>query len=476
MARNPALFRPRDTSTAEFDPDINVLLKLGFGLLLVDIFLTMSRALEILSLTFKVPIPYVGISIHLMTFLAAFVNGGVRRVAGSRTGILVLLFTTWMMICAPLSIWRTGSLTTIVTQWLPAFSAFLACGTIVTLKQCHKISVAVGTGGVVIAIASFYLGKIKFLRFEFDAGTLGNANELTLLLLLTAPFLLVPLFHNRSGSFTKLLSLAACGIVLAVTFRAGSRGGLLALVAILITFFFTSSAMGKLKLGIAILSIVLFCGVMLPKYVLSRYMTLFTQAENVDDPNLRAEAYGSTMQRKELLRESLLTTLKHPLFGVGPGVFAAAQAREADKEGVWRPWAVSHNAYTQVSSEMGIVGLIFYVLAILSTFRDVFWMRRNSRNEPSGYAYSLSLALLLSLVGVVVNFFFSSNAYVAWLPILMALAITFRTSLQRDLDRQESVPVRASGKPVLRPLAPPLPAPRYGAATYRFLRPRRTRG
>jgi len=476
MARNPALFRARDTSTNEFDPDVNIILKLGFALLFVDIFLTMSRALEIMSLAFNIALPYVGVSIHLMTFMAAFISGGVRRVASSRTGIFVLLFTSWMMICAPVSTWRTGSLATILNQWLPALTAFLACGAIVTLRQCHKIASAIGFGGVVIAIASFFLGKIKFLRFEFDAGTLGNANELTLLLLLTAPFLLVPLYHKRAGRLTKILSVISFIVVLTVSFRAGSRGGLLAFVAILAALFLTSSAIGKLKLGLAVVSMALFCFATLPTYVLSRYMTIFTQAENVDDPNLRAEAYGSTIQRKELLRESLLTTLKHPLFGVGPGVFAAAQAREADKAGVWRPWAVSHNAYTQVSSEMGLVGLFFYIGAIVSTFRDVLWMRRNSKGEPSGYAYSLSLALLFSLVGVVVNFFFSSNAYVAWLPILMALGITFRASLERDLDRQAVAPAKASTQAGARTIAPQAPRPAAAAAYYRFLRPRRTRG
>jgi O-antigen ligase len=476
MVRNPALFRARDKSSVEFDPDVNIVLKLGFALLLVDIFLTMSRALEILSLAFNIALPYVGVSIHLMTFLAAFVSGGVRRVASSRTGIFVLLFTSWMMICTPVSAWRTGSLMTILNQWLPALTAFLACGAIVTLRQCHRITSAVGAGGVVIAIASFFLGKIKFLRFEFDAGTLGNANELTLLLLLTAPFLLVPLYHKGAGRLTKLLSLCACAVVLAVSFRAGSRGGLLALVAILFALFLTSSAMGKLKLGLAIVSLSLVCVATLPTYVLSRYMTIFTDAENMDDPNLKAEAYGSTHQRKELLRESLLTTLKHPLFGVGPGVFAAAQAREATEAGVWRPWAVSHNAYTQVSSEMGLVGLLLYIGAIVSTFRDVLWMRRNSKYEPSGYAYSLSLALLLSLVGVVTNFFFSSNAYVAWLPILMALGITFRASLERSLEHRAAAPQQAGSKPAARAMAPPAPAPAFAAAHYRFLRPRRTRG
>ena len=473
MARNPALFRAREKSTAEFDPDVNVILKLGFTLLFVDMFLTMSRALEIITLSLHIALPYVGVSIHLMTFLAAFVSGGVRRVASSRTGIFVCLFTAWMLICVPVSTWRTGSLTTVLNQWLPAFTAFLACGAIVTLRQCHRIAAAIGVGGVVIAIASFFLGKIKFLRFEFDAGTLGNANELCLLLLLTAPFLLVPLYHQRSGRLTKALSITACCVVLTVSFRAGSRGGLLAFCAILITLFLTSPAMGKLKLAVAFLSLALFCFATLPTYVLSRYMTIFTQAENVDDPNLRAEAYGSTIQRKELLRESLMTTVKHPLFGVGPGVFAAAQAREADKAGVWRPWAVSHNAYTQVSSEMGLVGFIFYIGAIISTFKDVLWMRRNSRDEPSGYGYSLALALLLSLVGVSVNFFFSSNAYVAWLPILMALGITFRASLQRELDRRASVPSAISAR---QPVAPPAPKPAYAAVHYRFLRPRRTRG
>ena len=37
-----------------------------------------------------------------------------------------------------------------------------------------------------------------------------------------------------------------------------------------------------------------------------------------------ANAHSSTQSRKELLKHSLVFTIQHPLFGVGPGMFEVA--------------------------------------------------------------------------------------------------------------------------------------------------------
>src|SRR5579862_709619 len=80
-----------------------------------------------------------------------------------------------------------------------------------------------------------------------------------------------------------------------------------------------------------------------------------------------------------------------------------------------------------------------------------------------------------------VSSFFGSNAYVAWLPLLMGLSAAFRLSLQRELERPVAAPavptpavptqdVARVGQP--KPLFKPAPA-----NSYRFLgRRRRFRG
>ena len=426
------------------DPEAGAALKIGFGLLLLDIFVTVSRSLEIVAFDFGLSLPFVATAIHALTFGFAFLTGGARRLATTRTGIFLILFTGWMMACTPFSSWRTGSLQTALYSWMPSLMTFLVSGLLSSVRQCRKIGSVIAISGLTIAVAGFGVGTYKDQRFSFNSGTLGNANELAMLLLLAAPFFLVPLFDPASKGVTKFVAAVSGLLVLTVSFRTGSRGALVALLAIMFTLFLTRSLIGKLKLAATVVALATLLVAFIPSYSLYRYTTIFNEPDSAQEIRTD-EAYGSAQERKELLLESLMVTLQHPLFGVGPGVYAPAMAKEAERQGKFAHWAVSHNTYTQVSSEMGIPGLIFYLAATVYAYLDIFWARKHSRNDPS--ANALALGLLLSLVGLNVNFFFGSNAYVAWLPILIGLSTALRIVLQRDLNHRAGMATPAAVTP-----------------------------
>ncbi len=59
-----------------------------------------------------------------------------------------------------------------------------------------------------------------------------------------------------------------------------------------------------------------------------------------------------------------------PLTGVGPSQFANIEGETSREDGRQGAWQVTpHNAYTQVSSEMGIPGLLIFLAAIIATYR-----------------------------------------------------------------------------------------------------------
>ena len=97
---------------------------------------------------------------------------------------------------------------------------------------------------------SFYaLGTVVDDRLAFASGTLGNANELSMVLLLGAPFFLVPVFSRDSSWFRKLVCLALCGVVLVLVIKSASRSNLLAIISILAQLL-TGRLPVKLKLGL----------------------------------------------------------------------------------------------------------------------------------------------------------------------------------------------------------------------------------
>ena len=363
------------------DPEAGAFLKLGFGLLLLDTFLSVSRSFEILDIRFHVIFPYVATAIHMLAFMLALVTGGVRRIATSRTGIFVILYTGWMLACTPFSAWRGGSVQSILYDWMPSLLGFLTLGLLSSLRQCRKLGAVLACCGLTIAVASFFVGVTMEGRFSFPGGTLGNANDLAMLLLLTAPFFLVPLLDSSSKRVVQFLALPAGLLVVWVSFRTGSRASLLALVIMLVVLFFTRSLIGKLKLAGAMVVLAAILMVFIPSYSIYRYTTIFSESSSAQAAT--SETLGSSALRKELLYQSLAATLEHPVFGVGPGVFAAAMAKKAEVQGQIANWRVTHNTYTQVSSEMGIPGLIVYLAAIFCAYLDLLWVRRHSRSDPS---------------------------------------------------------------------------------------------
>ena len=268
----------RSFSAALPHPDTDLLLKLAFGFFVFDLFLVVSRLLEIISMAEGSRIPYLGVTIHMVTLVLALISGGAKRVVTSRVGLWLGLFTVWMMVCTLASRWRGGSADVLAREWLPSLIIFVGCGTIVTLPQCRKIGAILAVGTAIIVGVSYALGTVKGDRLTLTSGTLGNSNDLSMLLVFGAPFFLVPVFSKDSSQVLKVVALALGGMVSVVVIRSASRSNLLALVAILLVLFWTRPFAGKLKLGLLSVVLVFLFFTLTPREILSRYVTIFGDA------------------------------------------------------------------------------------------------------------------------------------------------------------------------------------------------------
>jgi hypothetical protein len=80
--------------------------------------------------------------------------------------------------------------------------------------------------------------------------------------------------------------------------------------------------------------------------------------------------------------------------------------------------------------------------------------------------------MLLSLIGLCVNLFFSSNAYFSYLPMLMGMSVAFRKILQFETGRHSpavNAPEPALAAPEWRTTMPVKPTTSPGKPVYRFL-------
>ena len=119
---------------------------------------------------------------------------------------------------------------------------------------------------------------------------------------------------------------------------------------------------------------------------------------------------GSAEIRRKLLLMSLALTAKHPLFGIGPGQFQVFT----------QTWFVTHNTYTQFSSETGIPGLVLFLLLMRRVFRNLKEIEKTERFRSDAEAQILASTLRAAFVGYLVSAFFASYGYHLFIYALVA--------------------------------------------------------
>jgi O-antigen ligase len=123
---------------------------------------------------------------------------------------------------------------------------------------------------------------------------------------------------------------------------------------------------------------------------------------------------GSAIARENLLIRSIIVSLRHPLLGIGMDNFHILSLREQ----------VSHNAYTQLSAEMGVPALVLYVLFLLSPLKRLRAIERETFDERKrARVYYLAVGLQASVVGYMVSSFFASVAYLWYVYYLVGYAL-----------------------------------------------------
>jgi O-antigen ligase len=177
------------------------------------------------------------------------------------------------------------------------------------------------------------------------------------------------------------------------------------------------------------------------------------------DAEMLGSAVTSSSNRMQMLLRSLELTAKHPLFGVGPGMFPVAENDMAVAEGKRGAWLGTHNSFTEVSSECGIPAFLFYSAILLLSLKKSYSLYRRTKANPEWKEISThALALNYSLIAFFVTGIFVHSAYTALLPVLAGLTV----SLVRTAE------------PLLAAASAPAPAPpAFSQATvYRRSAPR----
>jgi O-antigen ligase len=342
-----------------------------------------------------------------------------------------------MLATAPFSLWPGGAVAVFTDLFVKVILVFvLMVNTITTRQRFERLVniVVIGTSYIAVRAVVDYLRGMNIVeggRVQGTGGLFGNPNDMALNMIAFLP-LAVMLALGQSRRVLRLLALAGIPAITAAVIFSKSRGGTVGLIAMLLVLVYQ---IGRLRptVAAAVIAASFATIPMLPDSFTSRMSSIFNADE---DPT------GSREARKTLLREGYQAFLEHPAVGLGAGQFM--NYRTDDRQA---PWRETHNAVLQVAAELGVGGLLAFVVIIGSGFTAavrtgnalrVARRRRKlrlpeltrTRREPLEL---YAAALIASLTGWLVAAMFASVAYYWTLYLVLALATALRDITNREL-------------------------------------------
>ncbi|MFA5014845.1 MAG: O-antigen ligase family protein [Actinomycetota bacterium] len=235
-------------------------------------------------------------------------------------------------------------------------------------------------------------------------GIFDNPNDLALALVMIVPFLLNSIFGYSAARY-KIIGLPILGILLYAIYLTNSRGGMVALLAV-VFFYFLLRLMRKRHpiLGI-IIGVILV--VLLFMHGPSRMGMLSPEEES---------AYG----RLDAWYEGIQMLKLAPLFGVGYNMFMDYHLR------------VAHNSIIHCAAETGLMGLFFWMGLFYLSYKSLLKIQKlKEHSSKAKNIKSYAFALQISIFGFLTSAFFSSRPYIALPYILIALSVALFNATQK---------------------------------------------
>ncbi|MEP6946349.1 MAG: O-antigen ligase family protein [Acidobacteriota bacterium] len=294
------------------------------------------------------------------------------------------------------------------------------------------LSLGIGVYLSCVAVDMYLKGQftVESYRVGVDVGGMfGNPNEMALHFVMMTPIAVV-LGIASKRPIMRIVYFAMAALLVAANMVTFSRGGFLGLLAVGLVLAWKLGRRRRLTVSIASIAIGLVVILAAPGNYGLRMLSIFIPA---------LDPVGSSDQRSDLLKRSLLVTARNP-WGIGIGNFPIVGLHNLQ----------SHNAFTQVSSELGILGLAAYLIFMISPFRKISAIERKQfdRGEPDWFYY-LAIGLQTAIIGYMVSSFFASVAYNWFIYYLIAYAVAFRRiySLERGSEGEIEVPTLWEWRP-----------------------------
>jgi len=327
----------------------------------------------------------------------------------------------WALVTLPLGSWPGGSVGVLADMYSKTLVIFLLIAN--TVNTVARLRLIVG-GLTLMAVPIALIGVKNFLSgayivggdnriVGYESALTANPNDLALILNIIIPLALGLVLITRRPMLRAVL-LASIGLQAVAVIITFSRAGFLSLATILGVFAWTMSrrpergwAYAALTLGVAALPL-------LPGNYLTRLSTI---------TNIEADATGSARERYAQQVAAVHYVLAHPIVGAGLGMNILA----INETGLSPAWMNIHNVYLQYATDLGLPGLILFLLIFLGSIKSAHLVQRRSATSPqSRELFYLATGIKTSLLSFAISAFFSPVAYQFQFYYIAGLAVAVK--------------------------------------------------
>lgn len=382
-------------------------------------FITLCRPQDYLSpLAYLRPTLTLGVITILFFFLHVRNSQSIYKNFQFKLFLLLILL---MIIGIPFSYYRNASLQYAFEYMSISIIFFILFYHIAnTAKKLESLLFAYCFGASIYAIYVLLFGKLTAGRISF--GTMFDSNDIAFFLINFIPFNLLCLTRNNNF-FKRILAFVSIALSLIVLFKTGSRGGLVACLALFAYLLFIKTRTINLSfLSKFILIFLAFISLLTLSVNKERYKTIL---DVKTDYNVTGE-----QGRIAIWKTGLKMMLSEPLTGVGMGRFSEGVGRDRMERGLPSTrWQVAHNSFVQIGAEIGIFGLILFTLMTWNVFSITNRVIKYSHSER---LVRISEMVRAGFIGHVVCAMFLSQAYSVYWIFYIALSAKLHRILEEE--------------------------------------------
>ena len=358
----------------------------------------------------------------LVVYLIDCLSGGRPLTVRSSVVRLVVWLVVIAVLSIPFSRWPGGSADAFLDEFVKSVLIFLLVAN--TVNTVHRMKLMMGSMGVWgtimawTAIRDYSTGNLmaRGVRIRgYESPLASDPNDLSLTLNLIIP-LLIGLCLGAEKPTKKILLVATMLILIGAVIASFSRGGFLALSALLLAFLVKEIKRRGASALVPFLILLPIVLLVLPQGYGDRIYSIYDTSS--DDGSANARWDGMVL--------GINLMLERPLLGLGFNMHSLAFPERG------LGWQGIHSAFIQTGADMGVPGFLVYILLVWELFKELHRSRTLLKDRPNARELlGLVAGLEIALVAYVVGGFLLPVAYRFYLYYIAGFTVALNQLAQR---------------------------------------------